>query len=522
MFLTYLRRELFGRRKQTAIIAAGMALAIGLVIIVNAFSQGVQSAQSKVLESVYGVGTDMTVTLTPVAPTAASGPQSFGFDRNSGTSASGTQKVSQSRLTGGMGGGQFMPSSDLTTVEQATGVKGAAGTLALQNITFSGQIPQAFQVPLPGTGTGGAGGGPFGQVPQPGTKLNRGGTNGNGGSSFNVDRFSVLGVDLAKTAVGPLSAITVSNGVGLTSADTGTYKAVLDSNYATSAKLSTGGSINIGGQDFSIVGLLTPSTSDSSSASDAYISLDVAQKLSGNTDKLSTVYVQANSNKDIANVKASLATVLTADTVKTQSDLASTVSGSLASASSLVSGLGYWLSIAVLIAAFLIAILFTISGVSRRTREFGTLKAIGWKNRRITAQVLGESFVQSMLGGLIGIGIGLVGIFAINRDNLTLQGSASAGSLFGGFGRRAAAGGANANGFPPVGDPANLPQGAFGGGGGSRQVATVQTITMHLPVALNVILLAVVLSIVGGLLAGAFGGWRASRLSPAAALRSVN
>ncbi len=519
MFLTYLRRELFGRRKQTAIIAAGMALAIGLVIIVNAFSQGVQSAQSKVLESVYGVGTDMTVTLTPVAPTAPSGPQSFGFDRNSGTNVSGTQKVSQSRLTGGIGGGQFMPTSDLATVEQTTGVKGAAGTLALQNITFSGQIPQAFQVPLPASG---AGGGPSVQKMQPRTKLNRGGTNGNGGSSFNVDRFSVLGVDLSKTAVGPLSAITVSNGVGLTSTDTGTYKAVLDSNYATSAKLSTGGSINIGGQDFSIVGLVTPSTSDSSSASDAYISLDVAQKLSGNADKLSTIYVQANSNKDIANVKASLASVLTADTVKTQSDLASSVSGSLASASSLVSGLGYWLSIAVLIAAFLIAILFTISGVSRRTREFGTLKAIGWKNRRIMAQVLGESFIQSMLGGLIGIGIGLVGIFAINRDNLTLQGSASAGSLFSGFGRRAVAGGANANGFPsPVGDPATLPQGAFGGSG-RRSVETVQTITMHLPVALNVILLAVALSIVGGLLAGAFGGWRASRLSPAAALRSVN
>ncbi|MEG0162147.1 MAG: ABC transporter permease, partial [Aurantimicrobium sp.] len=61
MFFTYLRRELSGRRKQTAIIASGMALAIALVIIVNSVAAGVKSAQSKVLESVYGVGTDISV-----------------------------------------------------------------------------------------------------------------------------------------------------------------------------------------------------------------------------------------------------------------------------------------------------------------------------------------------------------------------------------------------------------------------------------------------------------------------------
>ena len=35
MFFTYLRRELAGRRRQTAIIAIGMALAIALVMIVT-------------------------------------------------------------------------------------------------------------------------------------------------------------------------------------------------------------------------------------------------------------------------------------------------------------------------------------------------------------------------------------------------------------------------------------------------------------------------------------------------------
>ncbi len=46
---------------------------------------------------------------------------------------------------------------------------------------------------------------------------------------------------------------------------------------------------------------------------------------------------------------------------------------------------------------------------------------------------------------------------------------------------------------------------------------------MHLtaPVTATVIVAAVALAIAGGLIAGAFGGWRAARLRPAAALARV-
>ena len=70
MFGTYLRRELTGRRKQTIIIAIGMALAIALVIVVNSVAAGVKNAQAEVLKSVYGVGTDITITKPATAPGA--------------------------------------------------------------------------------------------------------------------------------------------------------------------------------------------------------------------------------------------------------------------------------------------------------------------------------------------------------------------------------------------------------------------------------------------------------------------
>ena len=90
MFFTYLRRELAGRRRQTAIIAIGMALAIALVMIVNAVSTGVRDAQAAVLESVYGVGTDLTVSQAPAAPGEGEGPGGgvrFEFGQDDGATA---------------------------------------------------------------------------------------------------------------------------------------------------------------------------------------------------------------------------------------------------------------------------------------------------------------------------------------------------------------------------------------------------------------------------------------------------
>ncbi len=46
-------------------------------------------------------------------------------------------------------------------------------------------------------------------------------------------------------------------------------------------------------------------------------------------------------------------------------------------------------------------------------------------------------------------------------------------------------------------------------------------IVLTAPVTAWVVVAAVGLAIAGGLIAGAFGGWRAARLSPAEALRSV-
>jgi putative ABC transport system permease protein len=81
MFVTYLLRELRRRMRQAIFIALGLALGVGLVIMVTAASKGVSASQGAVLKSLYGVGTDITVTKSPTA--GSGGGQAFNFNKQS-------------------------------------------------------------------------------------------------------------------------------------------------------------------------------------------------------------------------------------------------------------------------------------------------------------------------------------------------------------------------------------------------------------------------------------------------------
>jgi putative ABC transport system permease protein len=46
--------------------------------------------------------------------------------------------------------------------------------------------------------------------------------------------------------------------------------------------------------------------------------------------------------------------------------------------------------------------------VAERTREIGILKAIGWSNSNVVSQIVAESTIQGVIGGLAGCVIGYI------------------------------------------------------------------------------------------------------------------
>ena len=107
-------------------------------------------------------------------------------------------------------------------------------------------------------------------------------------------------------------------------------------------------------------------------------------------------------------------------------------------------------------------------------------------------QVLGESLAQGVLGGLLGVVLGIVVASSIGAFGPTLTASSSTGG----------------------GD------GFFGLGEVTARSVSDQ-VALSAPIAAGVLLAGFLLAVVGGLVAGAAGAFRASRLRPADALRQV-
>jgi len=88
-FLTYLGRELRRRLRQTIVTALGLAVGVGLVLTVTAATTGVKNAQAAVLQALYGIGTDVTVTTEAPPPrTGFARSEDFAFTPGRSTSAS--------------------------------------------------------------------------------------------------------------------------------------------------------------------------------------------------------------------------------------------------------------------------------------------------------------------------------------------------------------------------------------------------------------------------------------------------
>jgi putative ABC transport system permease protein len=217
MFITYLLRELRRRMRQAIFSAAGLALGVGLVITVTAASDGVSATQGTVLRSLYGVGTDVIVTQSPTV--GSGGGTRFGGgppgQQNAGTS------FSRDILAGG--GWERSSPRRSPPVSGLEDVSGAAGALVLNDVKPSGTVS--------------AGGG------------RPGGQGGSGSGSINSSSFTVTGVDPAHDALGPLASGTITSGHNVTTAESDSNVAVVDSNYAQAQNLKVGSNITVAGED---------------------------------------------------------------------------------------------------------------------------------------------------------------------------------------------------------------------------------------------------------------------------------
>jgi ABC-type antimicrobial peptide transport system permease subunit len=493
-YLSYIAAELRRRKGRTLLTALGLGVGVGLVVTVNALSTGLDNAQQKVLKPLTGVGTDMSVTrplklsgngfqgLSPQERDELrkeNGPVRIGLANRGkpGTHFSDDNFIATGQLS--------FPESQVSKIAGLDGAKDAAGGLTLTALHIEGTVPKQSdqaQVQRFGPGAGpGAGGPPRNIDAQP---------------------MTVTGVDVSKPTLAAISPSQVTAGSYLHA--NSAREAVLNTSYARRKNLHVGDTIKLKGKTFKVVGIAR--TPLGGQASDVYMKLGQLQSLSGRKGRVNMVYARATDTGTVSALAAGIRRSLSGAQVTTAKDLADRIGGSLKDTKNLTSKLGKALEIVGLVAAFLIASLLTLASVTKRIRELGTLKALGWRSHQVVRQVTGESLAQSVLGGVLGAALGIGGAALI---------TALAPQLVASVAGPAAAGPTAGPG--PGGGPGFL--GAFGQG----QIASGTThVALTAPVGAGLVLLAIALALAGGLIAGAVGGLRAARLRPADALRHID
>ena len=200
--------------------------------------------------------------------------------------------------------------------------------------------------------------------------------------------------------------------------------------------------VRIGGTPFTVMGVAASKGSSGMSNDDeaAYVTLRAQEQYLSGSSGLSIIYVQAASQEGMEGVKSGVENLLMArhdinDTANTDFEVTSMgelakitdqitslltiVLGSIAGISLLVGGIGI--------------MNMMLTNVTERIREIGLRKAIGATRTDITSQFLAEAVALTMVGGLIGIGLGW-GISATVSAVSTFEMSVTGGSIALAFG----------------------------------------------------------------------------------------
>jgi ABC-type antimicrobial peptide transport system permease subunit len=539
-YLRYLRAELLRRRGRTILTLLGLAVGVGLVIAITSLSKGLDEAQSATLDPLAAIGTDLTV--TRAAADQGGGP----FGGRDVVEANQAVITDLSKL--GKAGTQFvhdffLPGTQLTftqaqakEIAELEGVEAVSSGLTLQAVHQEGKVPkivatietggeridvdraiappteaeqrqiraclEKLGIQAPGQGDqGGLGGagrqadpGAFAQclpkrmqrfratITTPRETLQQ--VLDPPQTDIKSESYTIGGVEMGTPTMGLVTAGQVANGRFLK----GGREALVSATYAARQSLKVGSKLNLNGTKFTIVGLVNPPLGGQ--GADVYLPLAQLQKLSGQKGLVNVLLVRADDSASVAAVEKRIEDLYSQAEVASAKQVAGTISGSLVDAANLSHSLGLALSIVAAGAAFLLAALLALSSVGKRVRELGTLKALGWTQRRVVRQVAAESLAQGVLGGVVGVVLGLgvallVGLFG---PTLTASSTTGGGDLL-----------------------------------GVEQVArtTSEAVSLSAPIGVSVLLAGFGLALLGGLLAGAAGALRAARLRPADALRTV-
>jgi len=238
------------------------------------------------------------------------------------------------------------------------------------------------------------------------------------GRSFTrlVPDYVIKGVSLTSALFGSYSILptNITDGRNLQAGDIGVV--LLSENNTAFFDAGVGDAINILDRSFKVIGVYAPSGVED--VMNLYMNLSDAQSVTNNTGYITSITVFAESSDvvtDVANAISSLHPELSIVTgqqrlnqleaMKTNYETALNNAESTVAQTQSVAVQEIIVAVAATSLIILFVMLYT---VRERTKEIGTLKAIGFRNWTVMNQFMLEGVFLSLLAGVVGIAIASV------------------------------------------------------------------------------------------------------------------
>ncbi len=543
-YLNYLKSELLRRWGKTLMMSLGLAIAGAIIIAIISLSQSLSSSQDKVLNPLQSVGTDIIVSRSVDSDSMRS------MDDQTRQEVMNKNRISTDLSKLGNPGEQFSNdaftpgtmltfSSDILNKLKIPEVKKYAQGLILNVTHQEGKIPQvtatfetggekidvegtvsnddmqaAFDeartkaeaaVKAKGLDPNSAEGRRASQramreyMPRRNfrtqiTTERRTYTQDVGHISTDIEttNFTVAGVDTAQKGIGLILPNQITSGSYFNDEN----QIILNQTYAQKNNININDKYTLNKKEFTVIGLVDPKLY--TNTADMYLPLAVLQSLTDNQNKVNVILVKSANSSNVEVLSKKISSFFTGAKTTDSSDTAKQVTGSLVSAANLTNRFIGITSIIVILASFIIVSLLTVLSVNKRTREIGTLKAIGWQNFTIIRQILSENIITGIIGAALGVSLGIIGTIVLNNLNITLSADIAQTTTNLGFGM--------ARRMVDNTDLANK----------------LQT-TVDLEVTYNylVLLLGAGIALFGSIIAGGLAAYKSSRMRAQEALRNL-
>jgi putative ABC transport system permease protein len=211
---------------------------------------------------------------------------------------------------------------------------------------------------------------------------------------------TIMGVDLSQPSLGPVK---VKEWLKEGRFPQKEGEVVIEKHYAKFHHTKVNDTMEIGSHPYTVVGLLEIREGSQIASANIYLPLADAQTLlGGEPNEVNVVYLRLKSPSFLSPVKTQISKELNGVSV-TSSDSFLELMGGVSRISDQFS---FVVSIIALGGAFFLIVKAMLSNLIERSREIGILKAVGWTEKDVQKQLMGEVFLQSLVGGVFGIVMG--------------------------------------------------------------------------------------------------------------------